>query len=360
MGFFNFGKSKSNSSSQQTSETFVDKNQQPFLTDLYGQAQALNSEGMPVEGVAGINPALQNAMNVANQGGQMQAGAGAGVMAQGAAATTGTGQALNYAGNAMGGNAGAGINTAMGAGNSYAGGAANVNAANNGGVNMGNVGGMINNNVLNGQIDAASRDVMRNLQENQLTGIASQAAGTGNSGSSRAGVMAGIAARGAGDRIGDIASQMRGQAYNTALNIGANQASQNAGFQQQSNMANQNAYNSARQFGTGVGQNAYNTNQQNQQFGAGMAQQIGQQGVNNMMSGQNMMNTGIGMAQGAGQMQRDYDQSMLNYDYRQGMAPYESLDFYSGIVGAPNNQTYSQATSKGSKSGFNLGFGSKE
>ena len=357
MGFFNFGKSKSKSSSQQTSETFVDKNQQPFLTDLYGQAQALNDQGMPVEGVAGVNPTLQNAMDVANQGGQMQAGAGAGVMAQGAAATTGTGQALNYAGNAMGGNAGAGINAAMGAGNNYAGGAANVNAANNGGVNMGNVGGMINNNILNGQIDAASRDVMRSLQENQLTGIASQAAGTGNSGSSRAGVMAGIAARGAGDRIGDIASQMRGQAYNTALNIGANQASQNAGFQQQANLGNQNAYSSARQFGTGVGQNAYNTNQQNQQFGAGMAQQIGQQGVNNMMSGQNMMNTGVGMSQNAGQYMRDYDQQLLNNQYQTAMAPYNSLNFYNQIVGAPNNLSQANSTSKGKSSSVNMGFG---
>ena len=357
MGLFSFGGSKSKSSSESSSNTFVDQSQQPYLDDIRSQAQTLNDQGMPVEGVAGLNPTLQNAMNVANQGGQMQAGAGAGVMAQGAAATTGTGQALNYAGNAMGGNAGAGINTAMGAGNNYAGGAANVNAANNGGVNMGNVGGMINNNILNGQIDAASRDVMRNLQENQLTGIASQAAGTGNSGSSRAGVMAGIAARGAGDRIGDIASQMRGQAYNTALNIGANQASQNAGFQQQSNMANQNAYNSARQFGTGVGQNAFNTNQQNQQFGAGMAQQIGQQGVNNMMSGQNMMNTGIGMSQGAGQMQRDYDQQLLNNQYQTAMAPYNSLNFYNQIVGAPNNLSQANSTSKSKSASVNMGFG---
>jgi hypothetical protein len=198
---------------------------------------------------------------------------------------------------------------------------------------------------------------MRNLQETQLTGIASQAAGTGNSGSSRAGVMAGIAARGAGDRIGDISSQMRGQAYNTALNIGANQASQNAGFQQQANLGNQNAYNSARQFGTGVGQNAYNTNQQNQQFGAGMAQQIGQQGVNNMMSGQNMMNTGIGMSQGAGQMQRDYDQQLLNNQYQTAMAPYNSLNFYNQIVGAPNNLSTATSSSTGSSRSGGFGFG---
>lgn len=354
---FSFSSKKSKNSSQSNAETFVDPNQQPFLSDIRNQAKNLNAQGMPVEGVANFNPTLQNAMNAANQGGSMQAGAGAGVMAQGSAATAGTGNALNFATGAMGGTAQGGINTAMGAGNNYAGGAANVNAANNSGVNMGNVGGMINNNVLSGQIDAASRDVMRNLQENQLTGIASQAAGTGNSGSSRAGVMAGIAARGAGDRIGDIASQMRGQAYNTALNIGANQASQNAGFQQQANMANQNAYNSARNFGTGVGQSAYNTNQENQRFGAGMSQQIGQQGVANMRTGQDMMNTGIGMSQGAGQTQRDYEQQLLANKYQQGMSPYNSLNFYNQLVGAPTTLSTATASSKGSSKSGGFGFG---
>lgn len=355
---FSFSSSKSKNQSSSNANTYVDRSQQPYLNDIRGQAQALNNQGgMPVEGVAGLNETQLNAMGMANQSGQMQAGAGANLMGQGSGLTQGSGAALNFATGAMGGTAQGGINTAMGAGNNYAGGAVNVNAANNSGVNMGNVGGMINNNVLSGQIDAASRDVMRNLQENQLTGIASQAAGTGNSGSSRAGVMAGIAARGAGDRIGDISAQMRGQAYNTALNIGANQASQNAGFQQQANMSNQNAYNSARQFGTGVGANAFNTNLQNQQFGAGMAQNLGAQGVSNMQAGQNMMNTGIGMAQGAGDQQRAYDQQLLQQQYQQGMAPYNSLNFYNSVVGAPNNLSTATSQSSGKSKSGGFGFG---
>lgn len=357
---FGFGKKKSSSSSKQSSKTFVDQAQAPFLADIRNQAKNLNGQGMPVEGVANFNPTLQNAINAANQGGQMQAGAGAGVMAQGSAATAGTGNALNYANNAMNSNPFGGIGTAIGSGNIFSQGAVGATAANNSGINMNNVGSYINNDIINGQIDASSRDVMRNLQENQLTGIASQAAGTGNSGSSRAGVMAGIAARGAGDRIGDIASQMRGQAYNTALNIGANQASQNAGFQQQANIANQNAYNSARQFGTGVGQSAYNTNQQNQQFGAGMSQQIGQQGVANMQAGQGMMNTGIGMSQGSGQMLRDYEQELLANQYQTAMSPYNSLNFYNQIVGAPTKLSKASASSKGKSSGFNLSFSKGE
>lgn len=352
---FSFSSKKSSNQSSSDANTFIDPNQQPYLDDIRGQAQQLNAQGMPVEGVASFNPTLQGYVKTANQSGQMQSGAGAGLMAQGSAATAGTGSAMNFANNAMGGTAQGGINTAMGAGNQYAGGAANMNAATNSGVNMGNVSGMINNDILSGQIDAASRDVMRNLQENQLTGIASQAAGTGNSGSSRAGVMAGIAARGAGDRIGDIASAMRGQAFNTALNIGANQASQNAGFQQQANMANQNAFNASRQFGTGIGQNAYNTNQQNQQFGATMNQQIGQSGVQNMLAGQSMMNIGSNQSLQAGQLQRDYEQQLLGNQFQQEMSPYNSLNFYNQIVGAPT--TLSTATSQSSGKSKSGGFG---
>jgi hypothetical protein len=342
MGLFSFGKKKSESKSN--SSTFVDPNQSPYLQDIYGQAQQLNAQGMPVEGVAGINGMLGNALGNAY-------GVGSNMLAGGANASQGTGMALNYAGGAMGGNAQGGINTAMGAGQGMANMTNMMGAANNGGFNAANAGQYMNNDVLNSQIDAASRDVMRNFQENDLTGIASNAAGTGNSGSSRAGVMAGIAARGAGDRIGDISASMRGQAYNTGLGIEANRAAQNAGFQQQANQSNQSAYNNMLQYGTGMGQNAYNTNQQNQQFGASMAQQLGQQGYNNMMAG-------VGMQQGAGQYIRDYDQQLLNNQYQQAMSPFNSLNFYSNLVGAPNN--LSESESSGKSSGFNMSVGPEE
>jgi hypothetical protein len=343
MGLFSFGGSKSDSSSNSNSSTFVDPNQSPYLQDIYGQAQQLNSQGMPVEGVAGINGMLGNALGTAY-------GVGSSMVAGGANASQGTGMALNYAGGAMGGNAQNGINTAMGAGQGMANLTGMMGAANNGGFNAANAGQYMNNSLLNSQIDAASRDVMRNFQENDLTGIASNAAGTGNSGSSRAGVMAGIAARGAGDRIGDISASMRGQAYNTGLGIEANRAAQNAGFQQQANQSNQSAYNNMLQYGTGMGQNAYNTNQQNQQFGASMAQQLGQQGYNNMMAG-------VGMQQGAGQYMRDYDQQLLNNQYQQAMSPFNSLNFYSNLVGAPNNLSEAESSSNSSSMSVSGGFG---
>ena len=343
MGLFSFGGSKSSSDSNSSSSTFVDPNQSPYLQDLYGQAQQLNAQGMPVEGVAGINGMLGNSLGTAY-------GVGANMVASGANAAQGTNMALNYAGGAMGGNAQGGINTAMGAGQGMANMTGMMGAANNGGFNPANAGQYMNNSLLNSQIDAASTDVVRNLQENQLTGIASNAAGSGNSGSSRAGVAAGIAARGAGDRIGDISANMRGQAYNTGLGIEANRASQNAGFQQQANQSNQSAYNNNMQYGAGVGQNAYNTNQQNQQFGASMAQQLGQQGYGNMMSG-------VGMQQGAGQYMRDYDQQLLNNQYQQAMSPFNSLNFYNQIVGAPNNLSQADSTSSSDSMSISGGFG---
>src|SRR3546814_1157695 len=72
---------------------------------------------------------------------------------------------------------------------------------------------------VQGMIDANSRDVVRNLNEETLPGIDRQATATGGINSSRAGVAAGIAQRGAEDRIADISSTIRGDAYNRGLSL---------------------------------------------------------------------------------------------------------------------------------------------
>ena len=354
---FSFGGSKSRSSSNSSSNTFVDPNQQPYLSDIRGQAQQLNQQGMPVEGVAAINPMLGRTLNRAGRLGNMQMGAGAQLMGNAAGQTVGTGMALNYAGGAMDGDAQQGINTALNTGQNMAGLAGMSLAANNRGFNQSNLSNYINNDLLDAQIQGATRDIFRNLNENQMTGVASQAAGTGNSGSSRAGVMAGIAQRGAADRAADVSASMRGQAYNTALGMEANRASQNASMQQQSNLANQGAYNASLQSGANLGAGQYNTNLQNQQFGASMAQNIGQQGVSNMGVGQNMANTGLGVAQGSGQYMRDYEQQLLNNQYQSAMSPFNALNFYNQIVGAPNNLSSATSSSKGKSTSMNMGFG---
>lgn len=90
------------------------------------------------------------------------------------------------------------------------------------GANIRSAGAYADNPYLSGQIDAASRDVTRNLDESVLPSIDRAATGTGNINSSRAGVASGIAQRGAADRIGDISSNMRGQAYDRGLAMAEN------------------------------------------------------------------------------------------------------------------------------------------
>jgi hypothetical protein len=63
------------------------------------------------------------------------------------------------------------------------------------------------------------------------------------------------------------------------------------------------------------------------------------------------------MSQGAGQMQRDYDQQLLNNQYQTAMAPYNSLNFYNQIVGAPNNLSTATSSSTGSSRSGGFGFG---
>ena len=240
MGFFSFGRQKASNSSQQSAETFIDPTQQRYLEHIRREAQRLNAQPMPVEGVAGINLTLANALRNANQAGQMQTSAGAGLIGAGSGQLAGTGMALNYANRALGGTGNIGIDTAIGTGrdisgmthqifgakdsgvdlptaNALAGSATPMQAANNTGINLddaqqignlalqanpaavadpdfaipqqtgnlaaqagiaqnqgfspANLDSYINNNLVSGQIDAASRDVMRNLREMNYSAI---------------------------------------------------------------------------------------------------------------------------------------------------------------------------------------------
>jgi len=73
------------------------------------------------------------------------------------------------------------------------------------------------NPFINGQIDANSRDVTRNLREDILPNIDRAASAGGNLNSSRAGIASGIAQRGAADRISDISASIRGDAWSQGL-----------------------------------------------------------------------------------------------------------------------------------------------
>lgn len=356
---FSFSKKTSSNSSNSNANTYVDESQQPYLDDIRDQAQTLNAEGMPVEGVAGINPTLSGAINAGNMAGGMQVGAGTNLMALGAGQTGGTNAAMNYANTAMGGTAANGINTAINTGNAMAGNTAMANAAVNNGFNQGNVDAAMAAAMpgLQNMINASTRDITRDLNENQLTAIGSQAAGSGNSGSSRAGMMAGIATRGALDRSADVGANILNNANNMYTNMEANKAAQNAGFQQGTNLANASAYNANLGLGANVGANAYNANTASNEFGANLANQIGVQGVNNMATGANMANTGVNMAMNSGNILRDYEQQLLANQYQQGMSPYNSLNFYNQIVGAPTTLSTATASSTGTSKSGGFGFG---
>lgn len=116
----------------------------------------------------------------------------------------------------------------------------------------------INTDLLNGQIDAANRDTARNLMENELPGIDRQASADGAMGSSRTGVSAAIAERGADEKMADTSAAMRGQAYNNAMNQAQSVLSGNIQNQMLSAQGNMNASGQYFNASNGVNQNNQN------------------------------------------------------------------------------------------------------
>lgn len=265
--------------------------QDPYLRDIYAQASNLYNNGsLPNQQVAGIDPRMYANSGFATGGGsdiyQQQ-------LQQSLANTQGFGNASNTA-------------NRMSAGNVY-------NAPMNRGIDMQTAAQASYNPYLNGQIDAASRDVTRNLYENDLTGNAGLAAGTGNSGSSRRAVMDAIAMRGAGDRVADISSNLRGQAYNTGLGIAAQQG-----------LANQTAQ---------LNTNTVNANLMGQ--GANLNYNIGQSGQAGMRDAYNTGANNANMVTDTGGMVRQYQQQLLDANYNNAMNPYNSLQMYRSFLGNP-------------------------
>jgi hypothetical protein len=167
-----------------------------------------------------------------------------------------------------------------------------------------NAGSMADNPYMNGMIDAASRDVVRNLNENDLPDLNQTANMSGNTDSSRTGIAQGILQRGAADRVGDIAANLRGGAYNSGLS----QASTNY----QNGVANQLGANSqvgsALQTGLGGAQGA-------QQMGQGNYAAIGQAGGTFQNDEQGMLNAALQKWQMANQQ------------------PWQNLNNYWNVVG---------------------------
>jgi len=112
--------------------------------------------------------------------------------------------------------------------------------------NMGS--GLANSGMTQGMIDAANRDVGRNLEENTLTGIDRGAVAAGGTNNTRTGVERAVATRGAADRMADTGANIRNQMFNQ----GVGQFNTNVN-QQATNLGNMMAANQAAQAGMGYG-----------------------------------------------------------------------------------------------------------
>jgi len=213
------GSDQNNNQQSTTTNTAPWSAQQPYLQTGFKSGAGLYSQYLDAPWYQGQ---LYAGMNSMQQG--AATGAGQYAMGQGMGLSQGMindsqqflGQAGNY------------LNTA----NNLAG----FNPADPTQSNINNAGQYANNPYLDGAIDAASRDVTRNLTEDVLPGINRGAAATGNTNSTRTGVAEGIALRGAQDRLGDISSTIRADAYNSGLGLSeqGRQANMNASLQGQS------------------------------------------------------------------------------------------------------------------------------
>jgi len=262
-----------------------------FLSGLFGGSDKQETEVMPW---APATPALNDALNMtrrANEtpwemyGGEQVAGFHPIQMRamedQRHYAFNDGKSGINQMANAAGGNLGA-FGQAQGAYLDQLGRGPAVNQ----GPDLGMARSMSENPYMDEMVGAAVRDVGRNLYEQQMPGIAAYSSDTGNLGSSRRGMLEGMAQRAAGDRVADISAQMRGNAYNQGLGIASNVSSQNAQLDQ----ANQGMNLGAAQGLQGLGnagmqglinaQNLQTLNNQNV-MGVGNMLQQQQQNINN-------------------------------------------------------------------------------
>lgn len=205
----------------------------PYLNTGLQQAQNLlnkqiNSPGYKGPLYAGINQLQKNAAgNLSN-------------FAQG----TGT-QLTNQIAGLANSNAAAGQNFGANANSIF--GAASVDPTQQ---IISQAGQYANNPFADGLVDAATRDVSRQLFENDLPALNNSASATGNLNSSRAGAMEGVLRRGAADRVADISSNIRGGLFNNGLSMAQNQFNQNISNQLNANAAIGQAGAQAADFGS--------------------------------------------------------------------------------------------------------------
>lgn len=193
-------------------------------------------------------------------------------------------------------------------------------APQNQGIDMDYVNSLINNDVLGGQIDAATRDVERRFSEVDAPQSRLMQALSGGTGSTRGAIGDAILQRGAMDRTGDIAAMMRGGAFGQALGLGGQQAAQNAQLM---------AGNQGLRLGAGT--NLMSGGLQ----GIGMGQDIGLQNIQALMSG--------------GGMNRAFEQALNDVEFQNWNRAYGDVEMGNQIFGDMTD-TYGTRTSENTQS----------
>lgn len=302
--------SKKNSATQ-TTTTDPWKAQQPYLLGGFqGAASAYNDlKSSPYyqgDLYANMNPMQQQAIS------------GTQNFATGMGADTAYNM-LNTGNSLMGSSAGGMSNAA----NSLYG----FNPGNATSQNISDAGQYADNPYLNAQIDAAGRDISRNLTEDVLPGLNRMGSATGNTNSSRTGIAEGIALRGAQDRFGDLSANMRSTAYQNGL--------QQA---EQARQANMNArltglQNAGSLYGSGLG------------YGLDGASSGLTAGYNNMDA-----------LSKAGGLQQQDQQAQMNTDFfkwqGQDSRQFDLLKQYMGLVGGANYGSNTVESGNNGQGGF--------
>lgn len=143
------------------------------------------------------------------------------------------------------------------------------------------IAGDYNNPYLGRTIDAASRRMADNFNEQVMPGLRGQAQAAGQYGGSRQGIAEGLAAKGLSQSMSDMIGGMYSNAYNQGFGARTSLTSQQMGLDTQRALSDQASLNNMGQFNAGQQNNMgqFNANAQNSmgQFNAGQANNVGLQ-----------------------------------------------------------------------------------
>lgn len=213
------------------------------------------------------------------------------------------------------------------------------------------------NPYISDMVQASMRDATRGATEQQLPGIARNAALSNNIGSSKRGIAEGIVTRGLNDQAGDVSAALRGDAYKSGLSLAENArqfnnsavldalkssgtiggALANAGLGQfGAGVSAANAGTSAGQLGLGFNSAANDATRTG--LDANNSALLQQAGLFDMASG-----AGAGL-QAGNQQALDNSRSQIEYQNQQ---PWDQLARYMSIVGGQSwgqNKTGTEIT----------------